>query len=42
MRKFLIPLVFVFLLTVAAVVPAAAGAPDEAPVHSAPGCSSAL
>ncbi len=38
MRRFLIPLVFVVLLTVAAVVPAAASAPDQAPAHSGPGC----
>ena len=41
MRRFLIPLVFVFLLTVAAVVPVAANSPDEAPTHSGQGCSSA-
>ena len=40
MRKFLIPLVFVVLLTVAAVMPAVAGAPDDAPAHSAQSCSS--
>jgi len=41
MRRFLVPLVFVFLLTVAAVVPVAASSPDQAPVHSGQdGCSS--
>lgn len=39
MRRFIIPLVFVFLLTVAAVVPVAANSPDEAPTHSGKGCS---
>ena len=39
MRKFLIPLVFVVLLTVAAVMPAVASTPDDAPAHSVPGCS---
>ena len=42
MRRFLIPLVFVVLLTVAAVMPAAASAPDEAPAHSGPGCGGSL
>ncbi|MDE0822733.1 MAG: hypothetical protein OSB07_02010 [Dehalococcoidia bacterium] len=40
MRRFLIPLVFVALLTIAAVVPVAASTPDSAPSHSSGGCSS--
>ncbi len=39
MRRFFIPLVFVLLLTVAVVVPAAANSPEEAPTHSGQGCS---
>ncbi len=38
MRRVLVPLVFVLLVTLAAVVPAAASAPDAAPVHSGPLC----
>ena len=40
MRRFLIPLVFVVLLTVATIIPVAASAPDAAPGHSKPGCGS--
>ena len=42
MRRFLIPLVFLVLLTVAAVVPVAANSPDEAPAHSGPGCGGSI
>ena len=38
MRRFLIPLVFLALLTVATVVPAAANSPGEAPSHSGKAC----
>mgnify|MGYP001458962808 CR=1 FL=1 len=40
MRRFLIPLVFVALLTVATVLPVAAGGPVAAPAHAEEGCSS--
>lgn len=42
MRRILVPLMFVLLVTLAAVVPAAASAPVEAPAHSGPGCNSSL
>ena len=42
MRRFLIPVVFVVLLTIAAVVPAVASSPDEAPAHDGPSCSGSL
>jgi len=38
MRRFLIPLVFVALLTVAAVVPVAANSGDGVPTHSGKSC----
>ena len=41
MRRFLVPLVFVFLLTLAVVAPISANTPDDAPTHSGQGCSSA-
>ena len=40
MRRFLVPLVFVALLTIAAVVPVAASGPDASPFHSSGECSS--
>ena len=42
MRRFLIPLVFVALLTVAAVVPVAANSGDAAPTHSGKVCGANL
>jgi len=41
MRRFLVPLVFVFLLALSAVAPISADTPDDAPTHSGQGCSSA-
>ena len=38
MRRILIPLIFAALLTVAAVVPAAASGPGEAPKQYGDGC----
>ncbi len=38
MRRILIPLVFAALLTVAAVMPAAASGPDETKQHTGSGC----
>lgn len=40
MRKILVPVIFVLLVTLAAVVPVAANTADEAPVHSGQNCSS--
>ena len=40
MRRFLVPLVFVLLVTLAAVLPAAASTPEESPTHSGQNCSS--
>ncbi len=42
MRRFLIPLVFVALLTVAAVVPVAANSGDAAPTHTGKVCGANL
>ncbi len=42
MRRILVPLVFVLLVTLAAVVPAAASAPVEAPSHSGPACGGSI
>ncbi len=38
MRRIIIPLVFVVLLTIAAVVPVAAGGGDSGEKHSGSGC----
>ena len=40
MRRILIPLIFAALLTVAAVMPAAASGPDETREHNGSGCDS--
>ena len=41
MRRFLVPLMFVFLLTLTTVVPVGANTPDDAPAYHGQGCSSA-